>query len=393
MAHMQKFKGSSASHILGHCERERGKEGYLKYRNGSYIDESRTQYNQSFPAAGKGKQRLEQRLAEVAPKRRKDAVTMIDWVVTLPEQLSDSSGKAISRFFTTTLHFLSDRYGEKNLVGAYLHVDETTPHLHYCFVPVVTDPDGTERLCAKQLMSRKELNSFHKELDTELEKCFGIPGLALTGITKEQGGNKSVSELKALSKQAELLEAEKKRLETKLDGLKRQIKTDLPANKKWISFNANFRDYKGMLLEKRENPWNKSISDMLLVVDDGKKFIITYECEHNCDYPKGDEISSRYVAYDVAEFDEDYYADPLMAALEEFDGQYQKQKKAYEQEKNRQECKHLLKSLPIEDRCNIVLDALDTDIELREYVSSVLDEDHTDGIEQIRLEYEDDFDF
>ena len=217
MAHMQKFKGSSASHILGHCERERGKEGYLKYRNGSYIDESRTQYNQSFPAAGKGKQRLEQRLAEVAPKRRKDAVTMIDWVVTLPEQLSDSSGKAISQFFSTTLHFLSDRYGEKNLVGAYLHVDETTPHLHYCFVPVVTDPDGTERLCAKQLMSRKELNSFHKELDTELEKCFGIPGLALTGITKEQGGNKSVSELKELSKRAELLETEKKRLEGQID--------------------------------------------------------------------------------------------------------------------------------------------------------------------------------
>ena len=105
MAHMQKFKGSSASHILGHCEREKGKEGYLKYHNGSYIDESRTQYNQSFPAEGTGKQRLEQRLSEVAPKRRKDAVTMIDWVVTLPAQLSDSSGKAISRFFSTTMHF------------------------------------------------------------------------------------------------------------------------------------------------------------------------------------------------------------------------------------------------------------------------------------------------
>lgn len=217
MAHMQKFKGSSAAHILGHCEREKGKEGYLKYHNGSYIDESRTQYNQSFPAEGTGKQRLEQRLAEVAPKRRKDAVTMIDWVVTLPAQLSDSSGKAISRFFSTTLHFLSDRYGAKNLVGAYLHVDETTPHLHYCFVPVVTDPDGTERLCAKQLMSKKELQSFHRDLDRELESIFGIPGLALTGITKEQGGNKSVSELKKLSEKAELLENEKNRLEAKID--------------------------------------------------------------------------------------------------------------------------------------------------------------------------------
>lgn len=219
MAHMQKFNSSSAAHIIGHCERERSKEGYLKYRNNSYINESRTQYNQSFPAkdTGSGKQRLQQRLAEVAPKRRKDAVIMIDWVVTLPEQLSDASGTAVARFFNTVLNFMSDRYGEKNLVGAYLHVDETTPHLHYCFVPVVTDSDGKERLCAKQLMSKKELNSFHRELDKELESCFGVPGLALTGVTKEQGGNKSVSELKELSRRAELLEAEKNRLERQID--------------------------------------------------------------------------------------------------------------------------------------------------------------------------------
>ena len=87
----------------------------------------------------------------------------------------------------------------------------------YCFVPVVTDPDGTERLCAKQLMSKKELQSFHRDLDRELESIFGIPGLALTGITKEQGGNKSVSELKKLSEKAELLENEKNRLEAKID--------------------------------------------------------------------------------------------------------------------------------------------------------------------------------
>lgn len=219
MAHMQKFNSSSAAHIIGHCERERSKEGYLKYRNQSYIDESRTKYNQSLPADGlSGKQRLARRLAEVAPKRRKDAIIMVDWVVTLPQQLADKPVAAdVKKFFDTSVNFLIERYGKKNLVGAYLHVDETTPHLHYCFVPVVTDPDGKERLCAKQLISRKELNQFHKQLDKELENVFGIPGLALTGITKDQGGNKSISELKKLSGQVKVLEDKKNRLEGQID--------------------------------------------------------------------------------------------------------------------------------------------------------------------------------
>ncbi|MCD8373161.1 MAG: plasmid recombination protein [Clostridia bacterium] len=216
MAHMQKFKGSSATHILGHCERERGKEGYLKYRNNSYIDESRTHLNRSHPASGTGQQRLHARLDQVAPQRRKDAVTMIDWVVTLPEQLQQADHKTQLDFFRVATSFMVNRYGEQNLVGAYIHFDETTPHLHYCFVPVVTDPDGTERLCAKQLMSRKELNAYHKDLDQALEDYFDMPGLALTGITKAQGGNKSVAELKKLSKQVEALENAKNRLEREI---------------------------------------------------------------------------------------------------------------------------------------------------------------------------------
>ncbi len=48
MAHMAKFKGAAAAHIIGHCERERSNEGYLKYHNGSEIDENRTKLNVSF---------------------------------------------------------------------------------------------------------------------------------------------------------------------------------------------------------------------------------------------------------------------------------------------------------------------------------------------------------
>lgn len=223
MAHMQKFKSSSAAHIIGHCEREKSKEGYLKYRNGSYIDETKTELNLSYPDPANGQQRLKARLNKIAPKRRKDAVTMVDWVITLPEPLLESNKKEQLEFFKLSTAFMAERYGEENLVGAYIHFDETTPHLHYCFVPVVKDQDGTERLCAKQLMSKKELNHFHKDLDKTLESYFDMPGLVLTGATKAQGGNKSVSQLKKVSKQVDVLKTAKNRLEDKIKALRGQL--------------------------------------------------------------------------------------------------------------------------------------------------------------------------
>ena len=44
------------------------------------------------------------------------------------------------QFFEQTYKFLNERYsGEQNVVSAYVHMDEKTPHMHYAFVPVVHD--------------------------------------------------------------------------------------------------------------------------------------------------------------------------------------------------------------------------------------------------------------
>jgi hypothetical protein len=206
MAHMAKFKGAAAAHIIGHCERERSNEGYLKYHNGSEIDENRTKLNVSFYDQS-GHKMLKNRLEEVAPKRRKDAVTMVDWVVTLPEQLFDYSREQQLDFFYAVKDFLDRRYGEKNCCGAYIHFDETTPHLHYTFVPVVSDPEnGHEKLCCKDLMRKAELNAFHRELDREMAEKYGLKGLILNGKTRAQGGNLEIAELREQKKHAERLE-------------------------------------------------------------------------------------------------------------------------------------------------------------------------------------------
>ncbi|NLH96319.1 MAG: hypothetical protein GX477_03140, partial [Clostridiaceae bacterium] len=38
------------------------------------------------------------------------------------------------KFFQESYKFLKDRYGEKNIVAATVHYDETTPHMHYYMV-------------------------------------------------------------------------------------------------------------------------------------------------------------------------------------------------------------------------------------------------------------------
>lgn len=53
-------------------------------------------------------------------------------------------------------------YGEQNVLSAYIHKDETTPHMHFSFIPVTVDKDGKEKLCAKEVVDRKELKTIRK---------------------------------------------------------------------------------------------------------------------------------------------------------------------------------------------------------------------------------------
>lgn len=202
MAHVQKFSSGSAARILGHCDRELSENGqYLKYRTGSEIDMSRTGKNFSL-LAGDGltsAERLSKRLSEVYVHKRKDVNVMCDWVVTLPKELSVADERTVHIFFAETVSFLLQRYGEENAVSINVHMDESQPHLHFCFVPVVYDSRKERyKVSAKELLTRKELKAFHDDLAAHLEKTLNIePELIHSGKTKAQGGNLSVEELRS----------------------------------------------------------------------------------------------------------------------------------------------------------------------------------------------------
>ncbi|WP_186312786.1 plasmid recombination protein, partial [Bacillus pumilus] len=91
----------------------------------------------------------------------KDVKVCSDWVVTLPENLKGTSEKEQREFFEKTYEFLANRYGgEKNVLSANVHKDETTPHMHFAFMPVVWDEKKQrEKVSAKEVLTRKDLKT------------------------------------------------------------------------------------------------------------------------------------------------------------------------------------------------------------------------------------------
>ena len=139
---------------------------------------------------------------------------MCDWVITKPQEIPAGRSK---EFFENAFDFMANRYGHENVISAYVHMDETTPHMHFSFVPIVKNKGKSskifkEKLCAKEVVTIRELKSFHLELQKHLEKVMRCPVPILNAAT--MGGAKTVAELKRqdLSAKLDMLEKVQNRL-------------------------------------------------------------------------------------------------------------------------------------------------------------------------------------
>lgn len=168
------------------------------------IDPSRTHLNEDwtpkrYKIEGKRKikkieltkkQYYEKRVKELPHLKRKDLRTAVSWVVTLPKEIPAGSDKD-REFFRASMDFLTSKYGESNIISVNIHRDEAQPHMHFVFVPV----DARGRISAKNLMNRDELKGFHPQLQSFMQSR-GIDCNVNSGITREQGGNRTIAELK-----------------------------------------------------------------------------------------------------------------------------------------------------------------------------------------------------
>lgn len=209
MANAQKYTRAAVGHLGKHYERARDEKGeYVKFGNQDIKPElSHLNYNLAPERNISHAEYVKQRTSEVYCLNRKDVNVMCSWAVTLPK---DFPAEQQEEFFKKTYDFLKDRYGgEENVISSYVHLDENRPHMHFAFVPVVTDrKKGHLKVSAKECISRKELGTFHKDLSKVMEKHFGRDVGILNDATKE--GNKSIEELKRKSAIDRLNEVENK---------------------------------------------------------------------------------------------------------------------------------------------------------------------------------------
>lgn len=230
MANVEKYNLHEAQAIIAHCERTAATHSN---RN---IDMERTEENYALwppeapdallmdtgirgqSSAKNAWRRLRKRLEEVSHLRRKDVNVLCDWCIHLG--VDTLPGYENTRdFFKACVRYISELYGAENIVYAWVHMDEETPHIHIGFVPVIKKPlrlrknasDATrkayeeaiaagkrevERVDANQVINLKHLQGWHPRFSSWLTSELGYDPGVHTGITEALGGDLTVKQLK-----------------------------------------------------------------------------------------------------------------------------------------------------------------------------------------------------
>ena len=198
MANLKKFTKSACGHILQHFDRSAENTS-----NKNCLDRSRSHLNYNLAADLQPLQQIDflrKRCGEVQCLNRADVKVLASWIITAPKDLPEAEHK---EFFTECYEFLKNRYGAQNVVSAWVHNDQATPHIHFAFIPVVKatkkyksgEVRKFEKVCAVEVLTRKELQEFHPALHAHLTRAMGHEVSVVNGRTAREG-NKSIEEFK-----------------------------------------------------------------------------------------------------------------------------------------------------------------------------------------------------
>ena len=212
MAHFEKFKGINAFHMIEHDTRENtnGKKN---------IDEERSKLNYNLCDVENPKEYLKeliQMVKDTGGTIRDDTNFLVSLCLTLPEDFPQNE-ELEKQFFKAAVELIENDFGYKSIVSAWVHKDESLenenfkfkPHIHIKFAPIhkkikkyKSRPDKEMYIFnTDKCINRTYLRQFHNRLDSHIEEWLGFKTSVHVGITKAQGGNKEIKELKAISEQ------------------------------------------------------------------------------------------------------------------------------------------------------------------------------------------------
>ena len=190
----------------------------------------------------------------------------------------------------SSVRWAKETFGEENVVGAHLHMDEQTPHLHVTVVPIVTTErkkkaseakarkhyrtksGNAPRLSADSIMTRENLTHFqdtYAEAMAQFGLERGIRGSEARHVDQHEYYRQCQIKKKDLEQDVAALSTEKEQLGTETQSLEKR-KTELERGNRWIektiveSKAANAKIAKETSdLEKRKTELEESNSSLI----------------------------------------------------------------------------------------------------------------------------------
>ena len=144
-----KYKGPEIGHIESHNERTKE-----KYASNPDVDTSRSHMNfHLVTPERKYRAESEKQIAKAGCRTRSDSVRVVEALVTAsPEFFKGKKKSEVKDYFTEALDFIQKYQSKDTIISAVVHMDEKTPHMHLCFVPLTED----KRLSAKEIVGNKK---------------------------------------------------------------------------------------------------------------------------------------------------------------------------------------------------------------------------------------------
>ena len=134
------------NHAIGGVMKHHLREEPAKVKG---LDPSRTHLNITIGAPDRPAlfKAVKARIATATRKPRPDANRLVESVATAsPEFFADKSYEEQKAYLLECVEFAKAQFGADNVVGAYLHFDDRTPHAHIVCVPLETSVRTTKKL-------------------------------------------------------------------------------------------------------------------------------------------------------------------------------------------------------------------------------------------------------
>lgn len=218
--HAENFGKGSVGALEHHNLREN--ENY----SNQDIDPARTKDNVVLKAPEDSQYRDTKNIIETRAVNqvRKNSIWQSEFIVSSDKEFFKELPLAEqNRFFTEAYKYLSKEFGEQNVTCAVVHYDETTPHMHFDFVPMTE----TDKLSRKEVMTRDRLLKIQDQLPKYLhEKGFDIErGRKMVELApKDRPKHLEPGEYKkALNDEIRALEGQKKQLTSQMAIHKKRV--------------------------------------------------------------------------------------------------------------------------------------------------------------------------